>query len=167
MIIMFDIEDFLKPKVIGKINAVGPWDGSGCVRDVFTDILDAVALLPGYDEPMNLITNRSTNCYLYGLDYDSNPMYISVLRAFGIRKCDYDAVRNHVIRIDPNIPNNTALVVSTRNNIIMIHTGSQKHVTLGCTSPIQDHMIFSDSGSHAYSSDVMIAAPDTFRYDEK
>jgi hypothetical protein len=140
---MSSISDILVPNceirnipninIISEIMAVGPWDGSGGVQNPSLDIVNAGRIFQTGERTLYLLMNMQTSRYLNSYDSSRIPLYERVLSCFGIAPFPHDirpnsryerlynAIRWHIIRTSLVIKTNKVLVVSDRNNAVLIH----------------------------------------------
>ena len=80
------------------------------------------------DKPFYLAMNVRTKSYLHSLDYDRKPFYETIVPLFchvcpvvdEVRKIIIEDLKDVILRTNNKIPDNTALLVSDNNNVIII-----------------------------------------------
>ena len=119
---------FKQPTVIFTSSAIGPWDASGDVLDIYNDVENAIRRLP--DEPSYLLMSNDTRNWMDRLDYDRISFSSRMPELFNYDIPDgcnlakdyfIRAINRKILRTSNNVSNNQVYLVSYNNNIVIIN----------------------------------------------
>ena len=118
-----NINSILSPKLCGEVTALGNWDGSNDIIDIYDDIAKANGFLPASSKPYYIIMNPRTAYFTNRMDCKREPIYKDILvYLFGAKPTEVNVLKDRIMRTSNKVPDNTALLVSDCNGIVIIHT---------------------------------------------
>jgi len=118
-----NIINILAPKLCGEVIALGNWDGSDDIRDLYDDIAKANSFLPSSSKPYYILMNSRTAYYTNAMTIEREPFYRDILiYLFDVRPSEVLMLKDRIMRTSNKVPDNIALLVSDCNDIVIIHT---------------------------------------------
>jgi hypothetical protein len=116
------------PKFAGElIFSAGSWNGSGDCWDIYYDVMQAIKKLPCDDNASHMLLTAEDVGNINHMNAERIPWWELILPLFvtlpvvdgvDLRPC----IKNHIFRKSCKLPQGIALLVSDRNNVVIIHT---------------------------------------------